>query len=71
MFSLSFRVACVVAYFFLCVMPGLAAAPEHVIIFSNSSRNLEDFRAFARTVSRMKRYGRVQIDIGVLAAKAV
>jgi len=70
MFSLSFRVACVVAYFFLCVVPGLAAAPEHVIIFSNSSRNLEDFRAFARTASRMKRYGRVQIDIGVMAAKA-
>src|SRR5215471_10992481 len=70
MFGLSFRVAGVVAYLFLCTVRGLAAAPERVIIFSNSSRNLGEFRAFAKTASRMKRYGRVQIDIGVLAAKA-
>ena len=48
----------------------VAAASEHVIIFTNSSRNLDEFRAFAKSASRMKRYGRVQIDIGVLAEKA-
>lgn len=54
----------------LCSISAIAAGPERVIIFSNSSRDLADFRAFAKTACRMKRYGRVQIDIGVLAGKA-
>ena len=45
-------------------------AAERVIIFSNSSRDLSEFRAFAKQAARMKRHGRVQIDIGVLAQKA-
>jgi hypothetical protein len=43
---------------------------EKVIIFSNSSRDLAEFRTFAQQAARMKRHGRVQIDIGVLAQKA-
>ena len=49
--------------------PALAAA-ERVIIFTNSSRDLDEFRAFAKIASRMKRYGAVQIDIGVLAGES-
>jgi hypothetical protein len=36
----------------------------------NSIRDLNEFRAFAKIASRLKRYGSVQIDIGVLASKA-
>jgi hypothetical protein len=54
----------------LLALPALAAAPERIFLFSNSMRELGEFRAFAKRASRMKRYGRVQIDIGVLASKA-
>ena len=63
-------VRCFMAVVVLLSWPALAAA-ERVIIFTNSSRDLDEFRAFAKTASRMKRYGAVQIDIGVLAGKAV
>jgi hypothetical protein len=36
----------------------------------NSIRDLNEFRAFAKIASRLKQYGSVQIDIGVLASKA-
>jgi hypothetical protein len=45
-------------------------APERNIILTNSTRDLAEFRAFAKAACRMKQYGRVQIDIGVLASKA-
>jgi hypothetical protein len=51
-------------------LPSPASGAERVFIFSNSSRELSQFRAFAKTASRMKKHGRVQIDIGVLAEKA-
>jgi len=44
------------------------AGPERII--TNSSRDLDEFRAFAKIACRMKRYGDVQIDIGVLAEEA-
>jgi hypothetical protein len=66
--SISITAAALACLLFSCT--ATAAAPDRVIIFTNSSRNLDAFRAFAKSASRMKRYGRVQIDIGVLAAKA-
>jgi hypothetical protein len=51
-------------------VPEHAAVAQRTIIFSNSTRDLDEFRAFAGLASRMKRFGRVQIDIGVLAEKA-
>lgn len=46
------------------------AAGEKIILFSNSGRDLAEFRAFAHQAARMKKHGRVQIDIGVLASRA-
>ena len=61
----------------LVVMLSLAAsaspqqtATGKTFIFHNSIRNLEEFRAYARTAARLKRYGSVQVDIGVLAARS-
>ena len=51
-----------------CVVP--AAGGEKTFLFLNSSRDLKEFRAFAEVASRLKRYGQVQIDIGVLADKS-
>ncbi|MEA2063583.1 MAG: hypothetical protein U9P14_07805, partial [Gemmatimonadota bacterium] len=36
----------------------------------NSSHNLEDFRPFAHLATRLKPYGRVQIEISALADKS-
>lgn len=47
-----------------------ATPPPRTFIFMNSIRDLNEFRAFAKIASRLKRYGSVQIDIGVLASKA-
>lgn len=56
------------------VLPGSLAAEsqasERVFIFRNSSRDIDEFRAFARVAGRLKPYGRVQIDIGILADKS-
>ncbi|MCC7499622.1 MAG: hypothetical protein IT160_18720 [Bryobacterales bacterium] len=60
------RAACALLLLFVPV----AGATERTFIFSNSSRDLAEFRAFARQAARMKPYGQVQIDIGVLAQKA-
>jgi hypothetical protein len=38
-------------------------------IFHNSIRNLDEFRGYVEIASRLKRYGRVQVDLGVLAEK--
>ena len=54
----------------LCCAAATGTAPERNIIVTNTSRNLDEFRAFAKTISRMKSYGKVQVDIVVLASKA-
>jgi len=46
-----------------------AAPASGTFIFTNSGRDPDEFRAFAKIASRLKRYGQVQIDIGVLAGK--
>ncbi|PYT28008.1 MAG: hypothetical protein DMG57_16550 [Acidobacteria bacterium] len=48
-----------------------AAPASRTFIFTNSSRDLGEFRAFAKIASRLKPHGSVQIDIGVLASKAM
>lgn len=45
-------------------------APGKIFILTNASRDLGEFRAFARIASRLKPYGRVQVNIGVLADKS-
>ena len=47
-----------------------APAPQKTFIFGNSSRDINEFRAFAKIAAKFKRYGNVQIDIGVLAEKS-
>jgi len=52
----------------LCAAATAAAEkPEKVFILGNASRNIEEFRAFAKVANRLKPYGRVQIDIGQVA----
>src|SRR5207249_5457221 len=48
-----------------------AAPASRTFIFTNSSRDLGEFRAFAKIASRLKPHGSVQIDIGVLASTAM
>jgi hypothetical protein len=56
----------------LIVGAAVKAAPNsRTFIFMNSSRDLNEFREFAKIASRLKRHGAVQIDIGVLASKAM
>jgi len=43
---------------------------DKTFIFSNSDRNIGEFRAFAQTASRLRPYGNVQIQIGELADKS-
>jgi hypothetical protein len=52
---------------FLIAIAAAAAPVTRTFIFMNSSRDLNQFRAFAKIASRLKRYGSVQIDIGVLS----
>jgi len=54
---------------------GLSAAPavaggEKTFMFINVHRDLNEFREFARVVSRLKRYGRVQVNISTVADKS-
>ena len=70
MFSIAERPARALALLACLASPLAAAGAERVFIFTNSSRDLAGFRSFAQQAARMKRYGRVQIDIGVLAQKA-
>ena len=43
--------------------------PGKTFIFHNSIRNLEEFRDYAEIAARLKPYGRVRVDLGVLAEK--
>ena len=43
---------------------------KRTFIFGNSIRDLDEFRAFAKTASRLKPYGDVQIQISELADKS-
>jgi len=57
---------------FALLLAGLpaAAAPGRTFIFHNAIRNVDEFRAYARQAARLKPYGRVLVDIGVLAEKS-
>lgn len=46
-----------------------SAAPK-TFILTNSIRDMDEFTAFARAASKLKPFGDVQIDIGVLADKS-
>ena len=46
-----------------------AAAGSGTFIFTNSGRDLHEFRARTKIASRLMRYLQVQIDIGVLAGR--
>ena len=59
--------------FVLCLLAATAplpAAANKTFVFHNAIRNVEDFRAYARVAARLKPYGAVQVDIGVLAEKS-
>ena len=45
-------------------------AAGKIFIFRNAIRDLEEFRGYARIAARLKPYGEVQIDVGVLADKS-
>ena len=50
-----------------------AAAPApgaKTFILKSNTRNLDEFREFVKVAARLKRYGNVQVDIGVLADKS-
>jgi hypothetical protein len=47
-----------------------ASPPGRVFIFRNAIRDVEQFRGFAQQAARLKRYGEVQVDVGVLADKS-
>ncbi len=40
-----------------------------IFVFHNSIRDLKEFRAYAQIAARLKRYGNVRVDLGVLAEK--
>jgi hypothetical protein len=46
-----------------------ASAPAKTFVLHNCIRDLEEFRAYARLATRLKRYGNVQVDVGVLAER--
>jgi len=46
-----------------------AVNPKTFILKSNT-RNLDEFRAFVKAAARLKPYGNVQVDIGILADKS-
>jgi len=54
----------------LCLAASPLAAATKTFVFHNAIRDLEEFRTYAKIASRLKRYGAVQIDIGVLAEKS-
>ncbi|MEW5977461.1 MAG: hypothetical protein AB1898_16840 [Acidobacteriota bacterium] len=66
---LSFAISLLVSGFLPCPLRSEPVSPR-LFIFSNASRSLDEFRAVAKVASRLKRYGRVQVDIGALADKA-
>jgi hypothetical protein len=50
-------------------LPALPAAGK-TFIFHNAIRDLDEFRKYAEIAARLKPYGTVQVDIGVLAEKS-
>jgi hypothetical protein len=46
-----------------------APAADKTFVFHNSIRDLNEFRAYAQIAARLKRYGNVQVDLGVLAER--
>jgi hypothetical protein len=45
-------------------------AAGRTFVFHNAIRDVEEFRAYARVAARLKPYGAVQVDLGVLAEKS-
>lgn len=43
------------------------ATAGKTFVFHNSIRDLKEFRAYAQIAARLKRYGKVRVDLGVLA----
>ena len=68
-----FLASTIMAKFFLtlvlCLM-ALPAAAGRTFVFHNAIRDLDEFRAYAHVAARLKPYGSVQVDIGVLAARS-
>lgn len=55
----------------LCLAAAAAAAvPEKTFILKSSTRDIDEFRRFVKIAARLKPYGRVQVDIGILADKS-
>ncbi len=47
----------------------VTAPASKTFVFHNSIRDLNEFRTYAQIAARLKRYGNVQVDLGVLAEK--
>jgi hypothetical protein len=54
----------------VCLLAANGSAADRTFVLRNASRDLNEFRAFAKIASQLKPYGEVQIDIGVLADKS-
>jgi hypothetical protein len=63
------RIFCLAGLLAACAVMA-AAAGEKTFILKSSTRDLNEFRAFVKIASRLKPYGNVQVDIGVLADKS-
>ncbi|MEK7405427.1 MAG: hypothetical protein AAB225_09985 [Acidobacteriota bacterium] len=63
------RVIALITCLLAAVAPELPAA-SRTFLFHNAIRNLDDFRAYAGIAARLKPYGAVQVDIGVLAERS-
>jgi hypothetical protein len=63
------RIFCLAGLLAACAAMA-AAAGEKTFILKSSTRDLNEFRAFVKIASRLKPYGNVQVDIGVLADKS-
>jgi hypothetical protein len=59
--------------FFVCLL-GVTApvmpAASRTFVFHNAIRNLDEFRTYAGVAARLKPYGAVQVDIGVLVERS-
>lgn len=56
-----------------CLATACAAAPpggEKTFILRSNTRDLNEFSAFVKIAARLKPYGQVQVDIGILADKS-
>ncbi len=57
-------------FFLLAAWPLLAAPSGNVFIIRNSIRDMAGFRQLAAAAARLKPFGEVQVDIGLVADKA-